>query len=97
MRKQIVVEGHKSDWYEQAVFVLKDTNDKKVPNNLLAYADDIAERQLKTGNYREARESQEILNKTNNNFISRQAEWIDDFMYISLGVLAIMLISYFIF
>ncbi len=47
MKKQITIDGEKSDWYEKAIFILKDSKQPYIPDNLFLYAEDIVESHLK--------------------------------------------------
>ncbi|MGL6173476.1 MAG: hypothetical protein ACRC1P_02560 [Cellulosilyticaceae bacterium] len=106
MEKNIVIEGKTNDWYEKAVFVLRDPKTTKVPNNLVSYAEELLERSLKTGNYISVNPHAEAYTKTiplsKHKQVVRASginnlRWIDDFFGISLGVLGIATIFYFLF
>ena len=47
MPKEIIIDGDNSDWFEKAIFILKDN--KKLPRNqnLFEYAEEIIETQIK--------------------------------------------------
>ena len=47
MSREIIIDGDDSDWFEKAIFILKDN--KKVPNNksLFEHAEEIIENKLK--------------------------------------------------
>ncbi len=47
MKKQITIDGQQSDWFEKAVFVLKESKTTPIPNNLFQYAEHLVENQLK--------------------------------------------------
>lgn len=47
MKKQITIDGENSDWYEKAVFILKDKEEPSIPDNLFLYAEYIVENHLK--------------------------------------------------
>lgn len=47
MKKQIIIDGESSDWYEKAVFILKDKKETHIPDNLFLYAEHIVENHLK--------------------------------------------------
>lgn len=101
MKKNIIIEGHKSDWYEKAVFILKDSKNTQIPSDLVTYADDILEKRLKTGKY--TYHPSQIDKYTAFNASPPQTKktfhwnWIDDFFGISLGILGISIIFYFLF
>lgn len=47
MKKQITIDGQQSDWFEKAIFVLKESKATPIPNNLFQYAEHLVENQLK--------------------------------------------------
>ena len=48
MKKEIVIDGEKSDWYERAIFILKeDIQNNKVPKKLSSYAEELIEDYIK--------------------------------------------------
>lgn len=47
MKKQITIDGQQSDWFEKAIFVLKDNKSTPIPSNLFQYAEHLVENQLK--------------------------------------------------
>lgn len=47
MRKEIVIDGKASDWFEKATFVLKGNDRNSLPDDLFSYAEEIVERHLK--------------------------------------------------
>ena len=47
LRKEIVIDGSESDWFEKVVFTLKEEERSKVPKNLFSYAEELVEKQLK--------------------------------------------------
>lgn len=47
LKKEIVIDGSGSDWFEKAVFTLKDEDRSRVPKNLFNYAEELVEKQLK--------------------------------------------------
>lgn len=101
MDKDIIIEGKESDWYEKAIFVLKDQRKEQVPRNLAVYAEDILEKKLKTGDYIAV---SACINDyaVNNKQVAKQSgvskfAWIDDFFGVSLGILGMMVVFYFLF
>ncbi len=68
MKKQITLDGEKSDWFEKAIFVLKDKPQQAIPNNLFYYAEDIIETYLKknpsVGYKREYKQAQKAYKET---------------------------------
>lgn len=106
MEKNIIIEGKTNDWYEKAIFVLKDPQTTKVPTNLVAYAEDLLEKRLKTGNYISANPFAGEYTKTNPISINKKVvrasgisniKWIDDFFGVSLGILGMATIFYLLF
>lgn len=47
MKKEIVIDGKASDWFEKATFVLKEGQSSNLPKDLFSYAEEIVERHLK--------------------------------------------------
>lgn len=47
MKRQVTIDGDKSDWYEKAVFILKEKEINNIPDNLFLYAENIIENHLK--------------------------------------------------
>ncbi|MDF2877130.1 MAG: hypothetical protein K0S30_226 [Clostridia bacterium] len=47
MKRQVTIDGDKSDWYEKAVFILKEREINNIPDNLFLYAENIIENHLK--------------------------------------------------
>lgn len=47
MKRQITVDGDQSDWFEQAVFTLKDQDGEIIPRDLFQYAEQLVEMELK--------------------------------------------------
>ena len=47
MKKEIVIDGTASDWFEKATFILKDSSPSQLPNNLVDYAEEIIETHMK--------------------------------------------------
>ncbi len=52
MKKQITIDGKQSDWFEKAVFVLKEKEVAQLPANLFLYAEHLVENQLKKNSYK---------------------------------------------
>lgn len=74
MSRKVVVNGKKSDWYESATFVLKDTTQGcQYPRDLENYAEELIENYLKKGG------------RSHQNTDSYK--WIDNFFFISIGIL----------
>ena len=47
MKKEIIIDGTKSDWFEKATFILKDNVKLEKPSNLLSYAEELIENHMK--------------------------------------------------
>ena len=47
MKKQITIDGGQSDWFEKAVFTLKENKSVPMSKNLFQYAEQLVETQLK--------------------------------------------------
>lgn len=48
-KREIVLDGKDSDWYEKAIFILKNDSNIKRPGNLLKYAEELIEDSCKKG------------------------------------------------
>lgn len=101
MKKNIIIEGHKSDWYEKAIFILKDSKTTQIPKNLVTHADNILEERLKIGEYTYNSINLDKYSAYNKNSSQEkkeyQSNWMDNFFGISLGILGISIIFYFLF
>jgi len=47
VKREITVDGKASDWFEKAVFTLKDEQVKSMPKDLVSYAEELVEKYLK--------------------------------------------------
>ena len=47
MKKEIIIDGKGSDWFEKATFVLKGNHGEKLPKDLFSYAEEIVEAHMK--------------------------------------------------
>lgn len=47
MKKEIIIDGSASDWFEKATFVLKETHVNAMPKDLMNYAEEIVENHMK--------------------------------------------------
>lgn len=47
MKKEIVIDGKGSDWFEKATFILKGNDTSHLPKDLFSYAEEIVEKHLK--------------------------------------------------
>lgn len=83
MSRQIKIDGQGSDWYESAVFIVRENVGKKaMPSNVVHYAEDLIERHMKLG-------AVENVSK------KKAYSWIDTCFWISIGMLAITCAIYF--
>jgi hypothetical protein len=92
MKKQITIDGENSDWYEKAIFILKDKKEPPIPNNLFLYAEYIIENHLKKNPaphyYRVPEKKAEHQKKS-----SHTARMVDRFFDISLIICGISIIA----
>jgi len=91
MKKQITIDGENSDWYEKAVFILKDIEAPPIPNNLFLYAENIVENHLKKNpvrSYYKKSEKKAVYKKRGSNTTQR----IDKFFNISLIICGISVV-----
>lgn len=59
MKKEIIIDGEQSDWYEKAIFILKDeVKNPPLAHKLSSYADELIENYLKKATRGESRKSQ---------------------------------------
>lgn len=86
MNRQIKIDGQATDWYETAIFVLKEKVDQKqIPKNIVSYAEDILERHMKVqGQPREK-------SQQNNSY-----KWIDVCFWMSIGLVGVTCLAYFL-
>lgn len=47
MKREIIIDGSASDWFEKATFVLKDSKPNNIPKDLTSYAEEIIENHMK--------------------------------------------------
>lgn len=47
MKKEIIIDGKGSDWFETAIFILKGNHEEKLPKDLFSYAEEIVETHMK--------------------------------------------------
>ncbi|ONI42421.1 hypothetical protein AN639_11605 [Candidatus Epulonipiscium fishelsonii] len=87
MERKIRVQGIQSDWFEDAVFTVKEENLKDVPYNLCNYAEELIERHMKLKGYSEGFIKTSWKNKT----VEKK---IDLFFKLSLLFLMITVIMY---
>lgn len=48
-KREIILDGKDSDWYEKAIFILKNNSNVKRPRDLLKYAEELIEDSCKKG------------------------------------------------
>lgn len=109
MKKEIVIDGKASDWFETATFVLKANNKSNLPKDLFSYAEEIVESHLKkmpqvaTHNevlksYAGMGSSKSIQNeyskmRMQKEKVQRREKQVDTFLVISLVACALSLIA----
>lgn len=109
MKKEIVIDGKASDWFEKATFVLKGNDTSHLPKDLFSYAEEIVEKHLKkmpqaaTHNkvqksYLEMASSYSMQNEYSNRRmqkekIQRREKHVNTFLAISLIACALSLIA----
>ncbi len=91
MKKQITIDGENSDWYEKAIFILKDKEPHYVPDNLFLYAEQIVENHLKKNpqglTYHSKGKTKRVKKEG-----SSAARFIDYFFNFSLFVCAVSIV-----
>lgn len=109
MKKEIVIDGKASDWFEKATFVLKGNNTSNLPKDLFSYAEEIVESHLKKmpqaaaynevlRSYSGMASSKSIQNEYNKmrmqkEKVQRREKQVDTFLVISLVACALSLIA----
>lgn len=89
MGKEIRVDGGQSDWYKEAIFILKEeSQDDMRPKNLVDYADQLIEKHMKLGTGKK-------IACCKAHFIEK-GRWIDYFFWGSIIFLVVVCILYFI-
>ena len=84
MKRQITIDGTKSDWYEKAIFILKeDANKNKFPKKLSFYADELVENYLK---------KKPIVQKQNNSRLQRRID-----LFLTISIMSTIVASIFLF
>lgn len=74
MSRKVVVNGKQSDWYESATFILKDTGQEyQYPRDIESYAEELIESYLKKGG--------------RPHHSMKSYKWIDNFFFVSIGIL----------
>lgn len=86
MNKQIKIDGQATDWYETAIFVLKEKVDQKhLPKNIVSYAEELLERNMKVQGH-----AKEKAQK------NHSYKWIDVCFWMSISLLGITCLAYFL-
>ncbi|WP_069999847.1 hypothetical protein [Cellulosilyticum sp. I15G10I2] len=92
MKKQITIDGENSDWYEKAIFILKESKKPYMPDNLFLYAEHIVENHLKKNPmpyvYKEM--ERKTAHKKKGNIMAQK---IDKFFNISLIICGVGIIA----
>lgn len=92
MGKQVKVRGEKSDWYEVAVFQLKEGVDEgDIPYNLVDYAENIIEKNLKL---KKVIKGYEAATTNPAKKKVKAMEWIDFLFWGSIGMFLILSFCY---
>lgn len=91
MKKQITIDGDGSDWYEKAIFILKENKKADIPDNLFLHAENIIETHLKKNprRYTEKCVQRESIYKKGNPNVSRR---VDLFFNISIFICTMSII-----
>lgn len=96
MKKQIILDGEKSDWYEKAIFILKDKEIGPMPEHLFLYAEDLVENHLKRyptrNNINKYETTEKIQREKKQNYLKRRARRIDIFFNTSLVICLICIV-----
>ncbi|OON90813.1 MAG: hypothetical protein ATN32_03150 [Candidatus Epulonipiscium fishelsonii] len=85
MVKKVRVQGINNDWFEDAIFTVKEENIKNVPYSLCNYAEELIENHMKLKGYSEG------VIKNSHKTIEKK---IDTFYKLSLLLLMITVIMY---
>lgn len=109
MKKEIIIDGKGSDWFEKATFVLKGNDTSNLPKDLFSYAEEIVEKHLKKmpqasshyqmqKSYPEMASSKSIQNeyskiRTQKEKIKKREKQVNTFLFISLLACALSLIA----
>lgn len=84
MSRQIKVDGEGTDWFESAVFILKDQVHKnQIPKNIVSYAEELLEKHMKVQG--------EVRSKS----MASSNKWIDVCFWTSISILGLTCIAYF--
>ncbi len=105
MAKEVRVDGGASDWYKEAIFILKEgVGESRTPDNLVTYADELLERQMKLGAAqkerctapRQSKGKKPIGHqKTHKGTYPADTTWIDTFLWLSIGLFVLVCVIYF--
>lgn len=91
MKKQVTIDGGKSDWYEKAIFTLRDdVKLEKLPRSLPCYAEELIEGYLKKSSVRSPYSSK--LQKQVNSSKYTSNKGLDYFLNASLVLCACSII-----
>lgn len=99
MSKKVVLDGKNSDWYEKAIFIVKDEYEEQKNIDFIQCAESIIENYMKTCTplslQQKTLKKQESKTKRNNQR-EKSYKWIDSFFAISLCALGIAIVCLFI-
>lgn len=90
MSRQIEIRGETSDWYNLAIFELKeDVHQSDLPKDLVHYAEQLVEKSLKLNQFTNKVKTTQKANTKESHY-----KWIDYFFWTSIMVLVGLGISY---
>lgn len=95
MKKEIIIDGQQSDWYEKAIFVLKDeVNNPPLEYKLSSYADELVENYLKKIPRAKVMHNKTLYNRNHKTSKLTQS-YIDLFFYFSIlsAIIAVILLG----
>ncbi|MGL5674866.1 MAG: hypothetical protein ACRDDX_00450 [Cellulosilyticaceae bacterium] len=93
MERRIRVHGEESDWYKEAVFVLRDEVTQAPSSlNLVHYAEELLEKQMKLRGPLSYYEAKQGSQNARANEASKR--WIDYFFWGSIGLLGVVTCIY---
>ena len=101
MKKQITIDGEGSDWYEKAIFILRDKKESHIPDDLFLYAEQIVENYLKknpsaayfNSTPQISAQKKQCMSSIHQKKAAKRAKMINYFFNISLIVCGISIIA----
>lgn len=76
-KKVIFINGNKSNWYEQAIFIVKENNQNNIPKNLVLEAEKIINEYLSKKYY--SSYNKPLKQPTNNNINSKNKKKLSSY------------------